>query len=192
LIVVGASWGGLHALSRLLELLPPAEPRNAALVVAQHRSPESTEGALGELLEAASSFPVRDAEDKEEILPGRVYLAPPDYHLLIEPGSFALSVDERVHHARPSIDVLFETAAEAYGEHTIGVVLTGANADGATGLMRIKEHGGRTIVQDPETAERVAMPEAAIAALQPDAVLPLDSIPPYLVELCRTPEPSRG
>jgi two-component system chemotaxis response regulator CheB len=126
---------------------------------------------------------VVEVEDKDLIAPGRVYLAPPDYHLLVEPGSFALSVDERVQYARPSIDVLFESAADAYGERVIGVVLTGANADGAAGLARIAKRGGAAIVQDPETAEAREMPAAALAAA-PATVLPLESIGPHIAELC--------
>jgi two-component system chemotaxis response regulator CheB len=113
-----------------------------------------------------------------------VYLAPPDYHLLVERGSFALSVDERVQNARPSIDVLFESAADAYGEGVIGVILTGANQDGAAGLAKIKERGGVAIVQDPSGAERRTMPDAAIAATVADAVLPLDEIGRFIYGLC--------
>src|SRR5205085_835101 len=183
LVVVGASWGGLHAVTRLLRDLSVKGLGSAAVVIAQHRSPDSVEGVLPELLEAAGPLHVTDAGDKDPIVGGHVYLAPPNYHLLVEPGHLALSVDERVQFARPSIDVLFESAADAYGEAVIGIVLTGANADGAIGLERIKEHGGTTIVQDPKTAERATMPLAAIARMQPDAVLPLDEIAPYVVEL---------
>ena len=128
--------------------------------------------------------PEHDVEDKSPIEPRHVYLAPSDYHLLVEPGSFALSVDERVQHARPSIDVLFESAADAYGERVIGVILTGANEDGAAGLARIKRRGGAAIVQDPGSAERRAMPDAAIAATVADAILPLEEIGRFLCSLC--------
>ena len=192
LIVVGASWGGLHAVGRLLAQLPAGQLGDAAIVVAQHRSADSEEGVLAELLQTAGSLRVTDADDKQPIDPGRAYLAPPDYHLLVEPGRFALSVDERVQFARPSIDVLFESAADAYGDRVIGIVLTGANADGAVGLARIKAHGGKTVVQDPASAERAAMPLAAIAELEPDAVLPLEEIAPYVLELCRVPEEARA
>jgi len=178
--VIGASWGGLHAVTTLLERLPPGIEREAAFVVAQHRSPESAPGALESLLQARTPLPVLEAGDKDPIVPGRLYVAPPDYHLLVEAGSFALSVDERVQFARPSIDVLFESAAVAYRERVVGIVLTGANADGAAGLAAIKERGGVAIVQDPGTAERRTMPDAAIAATVADAVLPLDDIGPFL------------
>jgi two-component system chemotaxis response regulator CheB len=192
-ICVGASWGGLHAIGRLLETLP--EPVEQPIVVAQHRGPDSAAGAFATLLAHHTPRRVEEVEDKAPIERGRVYLAPPDYHLLIELGSFALSVDERVHHARPSIDVLFESAADAYREGVIGVILTGANEDGATGLARIKAYGGVAVVQDPAGAERRAMPDAAIAATVADAVLPLDAIGKFIYGLCVEPAakpPVRG
>jgi two-component system, chemotaxis family, protein-glutamate methylesterase/glutaminase len=157
------------------------------IVIAQHRSAEAVETALGELLGHHTARPVVDADDKMRIERSKVYLAPPDYHLLVEPGSFALSVDARVHHARPSIDVLFESAADAYREGVIGVILTGANEDGAAGLARIKALGGVALIQDPSGAERRAMPDAAIAATVADAVLPLDKIGGFLYGLCVEP-----
>lgn len=169
-------------MSRLLADLP--EGLDPPIVLAQHRAPES---ALAGLLGRQTSRLVVDVEDKTPIEPRRVYVAPPDYHLLIERGSFALSVDARVHHARPSIDVLFESAAEAYGEGVIGVILTGANEDGAAGLARIKERGGVAVVQDPAGAERRAMPDAAIAATVADAVLPLEAIASFIYGLCVDP-----
>ena len=145
-------------------------------------------GCSATCLSRASGLDVRDAGDKDPIVGGCIYLAPPDYHLLVEHGSFALSVDERVQFARPSVDVLFESAADAYGERAIGIILTGANADGAEGLRRLKQRGGVAIVQAPDSAERPEMPSAALAATEVDAVLPLDEIAPYVVELCsRTP-----
>ncbi len=182
LIAVGGSWGAMHAFGRLLESLP--DELDQPIVVALHRSPESIEGGLAAILAAHTRRPVRDVEDKDAIERGAVHLAPPDYHLLVERGTFALSVDERVNYARPSIDVLFESAAEAYGERVIGIVLTGANEDGAAGLARIKERGGVALVQDPETSERSAMPLAAIAATAADAVLPVDALGPFLYGLC--------
>ena len=180
LIVVGCSWGGLAALGRLLEHLP--DEVDVPIAIAQHRGPDSLRGALQAALQRHLARPVVEAADKDPIEPGHVYVAPPDYHLLVEVGSFALSVDERVQHARPSIDVLFESAADAYGAGVIGVVLTGANADGAAGLARIAARGGVAIVQDPETAEAREMPEAALAAA-PATVLPLEGIGPLLGEL---------
>ena|SRR5712692_8459863 len=178
LIAIGASWGGLHAVSTLLAALE-ADP-GTAVAIAQHRSPESPEG-LAELLQQHTQLVVQEAEDKDAIEPGHAYLAPPDYHLLVErDGRFALSTDDRVQYARPSIDVLFESAAEAYRERCIGVVLTGLNEDGAAGLARIKELGGVAIVQDPRTAERGEMPAAAIAATEADVILPLEEIGHFL------------
>ena len=181
LIVVGASWGGLNAVGEILAALPAGF--DCAVVVAQHRSGESPDGGLASLLSLRTRLPVDDAEDKRPIERGRVYLAPPDYHLLIQPGYFSLSVDERVHHARPSIDVLFDSAADAYGERVIGVILTGANEDGAEGLARIKAGGGVAVVQDPGSAERREMPAAVLAATDADAVLPLSEIGPFLYGL---------
>jgi two-component system, chemotaxis family, protein-glutamate methylesterase/glutaminase len=185
LIVVGASWGGLDAAGRLLSDLPDAV--DAPLVLAQHRHSNSPSGGLAELLHLRIQRPVQDAEDKMAIERGKVYIAPPDYHLLVERGSFALSVDERVQYARPSIDVLFESAAYAYGQGVIGIILTGANEDGAAGLRRIKESGGVAIIQDPAQAARRAMPDAAIAATVADAVLPLEEIGRFLYGLCVVP-----
>jgi two-component system chemotaxis response regulator CheB len=118
------------------------------------------------------------------IEPGHVYLAPPDYHLLVEDGWFSLSTEDRVRYARPSIDVLFDSAADAYGPRVIGIVLTGANEDGAAGLARIKERGGVAVVQDPRSAVRQEMPSAAIAATVADAVLPLEEIGKFVYGLC--------
>ena len=185
LIVIGASWGGLHAVGEILSGLP-AET-DAAVVVAQHRKGDTVEGGLAALLQHRAHLPVHEADDKTPIEPGKVYLAPPDYHLLVQPGYFSLSTDERVHFARPSIDVLFESAADAYRERVIGAILTGANADGASGLARIKDVGGVAIVQDPHTAERSEMPGAAIAATVADAILPLDQIGPFLYGLLCAP-----
>jgi two-component system, chemotaxis family, protein-glutamate methylesterase/glutaminase len=190
LCVVGASWGGLRAVGRLLDGLPGR--LELAFVVAQHRGADSRPGGLEELLQSRSRYPVLEASDKDTIEPGRVYIAPPDYHLLVEPGSFALSVDERVNYARPSIDVLFESASDAYGDRVIGIVLTGANQDGAAGLARIKARGGVAIVQDPSEAEAHAMPAAALAATEADAVLPLAEIGRFLHGLCLEPAPDRS
>jgi two-component system chemotaxis response regulator CheB len=181
LVAVGASWGGLRALERLLAALP--DDFGPAIAIAQHRSADSTEG-LPMLLSRHARRPVVDVGDKQPIERGGIYLAPPDYHLLVEPGFFTLSVDDRVQHARPSVDVLFESVADAYRERAVGIVLTGANRDGARGLARIKELGGVAIVQDPEDAEAYTMPAAALRATAADAVLPLTEIPKFLVGLC--------
>jgi two-component system chemotaxis response regulator CheB len=185
LVVIGASWGGLHAVGRVLAGVP--DEVDLPIVVAQHRHPESVEETLRGLLSAEIGRPVVDVDDKLVIQAGHVYLAPPDYHLLVERGSFALSVDERVKFARPSIDVLFQSAADAYGAGVIGIILTGANEDGAAGLAEIKRRGGVAIVQDPAGAARRAMPDAAIAATVADAVLPLEDIGPFVYGLWVSP-----
>lgn len=181
LVVVGASWGGMRAIGVLLSGLPTGF--GAAVAIAQHRGVTST-GGLAHVLERTSGLPVKDADDKEPLRPGCVYLAPADYHLLVEPGAFALSIDEHVQFSRPSIDVLFESAADAYGRRAVGVLLTGSNDDGAHGLRAIQRRGGLTIAQDPATAEAPAMPAAAISVGAADKVLPLTAIAPLLVELC--------
>jgi two-component system, chemotaxis family, protein-glutamate methylesterase/glutaminase len=187
LIVIGASWGGLSALEQLLGALPSdfALP----IAIAQHRSADSGAGTLARMI-GTRTRAVREPSDKERIEPGRVYLAPADYHLLVEPGSFALSLDSAVQYSRPSIDVLFDSAADAYGDRLIAVILTGANEDGAYGITRVKRRGGLTIAQDPETAERRAMPQAAIATGAVDRVLALEAIAPLVVE-CVRPERQR-
>ncbi|HZT44688.1 MAG TPA: chemotaxis protein CheB [Gaiellaceae bacterium] len=182
LIAIGTSWGGLDAVSRLLDGLH--EDVHQPIVVAQHRSVESEEGGLARLLAAHTRRIVTDPDDKTLLEPDHVYLAPPDYHVLVEDGHVALSTDAPVLYARPSIDVLFESVADAYGRHAVGIVLTGANSDGARGLARIKDLGGVAIVQDPATSERRTMPDAAIAATHADAVLPLEEIPLFLYGLC--------
>lgn len=184
LVVIGTSWGGLEGLRRILSALPGR--LDAAVVVTQHRAPASHPSAFRDLLGSVTPLVVREAGDKEELRPGTVYVAAPDYHLLVEGTSLALSTDEPVMYARPSIDVLFETAAESYRERCIGVVLTGANADGARGLARVAELGGLAIVQDPAAAERAEMPRAAIAAVPSARVAGLDEIGPLLVQACGT------
>jgi two-component system, chemotaxis family, protein-glutamate methylesterase/glutaminase len=184
-VCIGASWGGLNAVGQVLADLP-AE-LDLPIAIAQHRHPDSQEGTLAELLQAQTDRTVLDVEDKMAIEPSHVYIAPPNYHLLVERGSFALSVDERIRFARPSIDVLFETAAHAYGAGVIGVILTGANDDGAHGLARIKKLGGVALIQDPLGAARRTMPDAAIAATVADAILPLDAIGKFVYGLWVNP-----
>jgi two-component system, chemotaxis family, protein-glutamate methylesterase/glutaminase len=186
LIVIGCSLGGMHALEKIFEELPKEFP--VPIAVVQHRYRTSAEG-LPSYLRRRAHLGVVDAEDKQWIKPGQIYMAPADYHLLVERGEFSLSVDGVVSYARPSVDVLFESAADAYGESVIGVVLTGMNADGARGARQIKRRGGFVIVQDPATAEAPQMPEAVIEATPVDKILPIDRIGPYLVELCRFCQP---
>jgi two-component system chemotaxis response regulator CheB len=184
LVAIGASWGGLDVFRDLLRGLP-AE-LDASVVIAQHRSPESHPTAFRELLGAATRLRVREAGDKDGLRGGTVYIAAPDYHLLVEPGSLSLSTDEPVQYARPSIDVLFESAAESYRERCAGVILTGANDDGARGLARVVELGGTAIVQDPTEATRDEMPLAALAAVPGARVARAREIADLLVELCGT------
>lgn len=179
-VVIGTSAGGLKALQTLLSRLP--DEFTLPIAIVQHRGRGSDSG-LCEFLRQCSSLPVTEPEDKEPLVPGHVYLAPRDYHLLIENGSFALSTDWPVAYARPSIDVLFESVADEYEERAIGVILTGANRDGARGLMKIKARGGLTLVEDPAFAEYREMPEAAIAQTRVDWVLPLPEIAPRLEKL---------
>jgi two-component system chemotaxis response regulator CheB len=185
LICIGASWGGLQAVGQILSDIPT--DLEQAIVVAQHRHPQSSDGGLAELLALQIARPVTDVEDKLPIEPHNVYVTPPDYHVLVEPGSFALSLEDRVQFARPSIDVLFESAADAYRERVIGVILTGANEDGAAGLRRIKDRGGVAVIQDPAQALRRSMPDAAMAATVADAVLPVEEIGKFLYGLCVFP-----
>jgi two-component system chemotaxis response regulator CheB len=183
LIAIGCSWGGLAALSVLLDGLPA--DLDAAVVIAQHRAPEVS--PLEHLLHERSNLPVQEVDDKDEIRAGAVFLAPPAYHLLVEPGRFALSTDAPVQYARPSLDVLFESAADAYGRDCIGVVLTGASADGAAGLRAICDAGGTAVVQEPESAERAEMPSAALRAAPAAKILPLADIPRLLTQLVSQP-----
>ena len=182
IVAIGASWGGLNAVGTVLTGLGPGF--GAAIVVAQHRSPDDEDGLLPDLLARRSGLPVADGADKNELVPGEVIVAPAGYHLLVEDGGVELTCEDLVQYSRPSIDVLFESVAEEYGPRAIGVVLTGANADGARGLEEIARRGGHTIVQDPATAERPEMPAAALAAVTPDAVLPLEEIAGHLHQLC--------
>ncbi len=177
-IVLGASAGGVQALGTLLAMLPAGLP--VPLVIVQHIHPAEDDG-LTEIFEHRCSLPIKEAEDKEEILAGTVYFAPADYHLLIErEGTFALSVDEKVNYARPSLDVLFISAAHVWASQLLAIVLTGANNDGAEGIRCIKEYGGVTIAQDPATAPFAAMPQAAIDTGAIDRVLSLDEIGEFI------------
>ena len=182
LVAIGASWGGLHAVGEVLSGLPP--DLGAAVVVGQHRSRDSAEAMFVAALARRTPLEVCEAGDKDPIVRGRVHVAPPDYHLLVEPGHFALSLDAPVSHSRPSIDVMFESVADSYGERAVGVLLTGANSDGAAGLLRLRERGGLTLVQDPAEAERGEMPAAAIALGAAEQVCPLGSIAPLLADAC--------
>jgi two-component system chemotaxis response regulator CheB len=163
----------MHALARLLSRIDPGN--RLAVAVAQHRAAENDETLL-RFLAKHSALPIREVDDKDVIQPGRVYLAPPDYHLLVDGEHLALSTEGAVRFSRPSIDLLFESAADACGADVVAVVLTGANDDGCRGVLAVKEAGGLTIAQDPEEAERPEMPLGAIDSGGVDLVLPLDGI----------------
>jgi two-component system chemotaxis response regulator CheB len=180
-VAIGASAGGTAALQKILPLLPAGFP--LPIVIVQHLHPLQ-DGASIIHYSGGSALIVKDADEKETVRAGFVYFAPPNYHLLIEDDhTFSLSVDAKVHFTRPSVDVLFESAADAYGTSLIGIVLSGANQDGAAGLLRIKQKGGLTIVQDPHDAEISYMPKAAIELARPDHVLKANGICELLIEL---------
>ena len=174
IIVIGASAGGLEAISVVLAQLPADLALPVA--IAQHRAPEP-DGDIAGIWQRATPLKVADAEDKAAVEPGHVYIAPADYHLLVESrDQLALSTDPPVLWARPSIDVLFESAADVFGERVIGVVLSGASADGSQGLKAIRARGGCALVQEPGTAESGVMPRAAIAATTVNHILPLPDL----------------
>jgi two-component system chemotaxis response regulator CheB len=185
IVALGASLGGLHALHRILSAFPAQ--LGASVVIAQHRRADP-ESHLCQLLGRRCALPITEPEDKTPIELDHGYLAPADYHLLVEPGLLALSVDAPVSYARPSIDVLFESTADAYGPAALGVMLTSSNHDGAEGLQAIKRAGGIVLVQDPSSAESPIGPRAAIAAGEVDAVLSLDQIAQFIIERCRPPQ----
>jgi two-component system, chemotaxis family, protein-glutamate methylesterase/glutaminase len=182
LVVVGTSLGGLNALTTLLRTLPARF--RVPIVIVQHRTVSPDGAGLAKLLQDHTRLSVFEAEDKMPLAAGSIYLAPADYHLMIESaGVLALSTDGPVRSARPSIDVLFQTASDAYRDALLGVLLTGASSDGAEGLASVKANGGRAIVEDPATAECRIMPAAALAATAVDYVLPLERIGDHLVTL---------
>ena len=179
-VAIGTSWGGLAALTTLLGGLPA--DFSIPVVVVQHRSHDS-ERLLSQLLQDATDLRVCEIEDKDPLTPGTVHLAPANYHVLIEQGYASLTVEEPVRFSRPSIDVMLTSASDTYGAGVIGVVLTGANEDGARGLAQIVKRGGRALVQDPKTAEIPIMPIAAIRAVPTAEVLPLDALVSRLIVL---------
>ena len=184
LVVIGTSYGGLYALMDLLGAM--TTDFACPIAVVQHRTSDSEdEQRLGEVLSRYSALPVRDAEHGEPIGPPGVYLAPGDYHLMVEGGHFELTVDDAVHYSRPSIDVLFESAARAYGPEVMGVLLTGFGRDGSAGMAAIHAAGGLTVAEDPESAAEGAMPRNAIDAGVVDEVLALDDIAPRIMRACQ-------
>jgi two-component system chemotaxis response regulator CheB len=179
-VVIGSSAGGIKALITVLSALPADFP--LPIIIVQHLHPDS-DSYLAHLLSSKSALKAKQADEKEPVIPGRVYVAPPAYHLLVEEDhTFSLSLEGPVNYSRPSIDVMFESAVYAYRGRLIGIVLTGANHDGSQGLRQIKLAGGYAIVEDPATAEVDSMPSAAIAATNVDKILPVAEIGPYLLQ----------
>jgi two-component system chemotaxis response regulator CheB len=183
-VVIGTSLGGFDAVRLLLSRLPASFP--APIVLVQHRMSDS-DGLLLDLLRVESRLPVSEPEDKDPIVPGYVYLAPSDYHLLVERGFFSLSTEDPVCHARPSIDVLFQSAADAYGPAAVAVLLTGSTRDGASGARAVKNAGGRVLVQDPRTALSPVAPKAALECTVVDSVLELPRIADRLASMFAVP-----
>jgi two-component system, chemotaxis family, protein-glutamate methylesterase/glutaminase len=180
-IVIGSSAGGLNALRTILTML--GSDFKIPIIIVQHTSP-SSDNYITTYLDELCGLRVKEADEKEIIVNGHVYFAPPNFHLLVEEnGTFSLSIDERINFARPSIDVLFDTATYTFQDQLIGIILTGANHDGAKGLKKIKQAGGLCIVQDPKTAEVDSMPLSAIQATKVDHILPLAEIAKLLISL---------
>lgn len=173
IVAIGASLGGMNALPFVLQDLP--KNFSAPIVVVLHRGKDSDD-IITAMMQRFTHMKVVEAQDKQPIHSGMVYIAPGDYHLMVEDGHLALSLDEPVNNSRPSIDVFFESVAEEFQENCIGVILTGANTDGAAGLAEIKRQGGITVVQDPASAESQTMPKAAITATKVDYIVPLEEI----------------
>lgn len=182
--MVGGSAGGIDALMELLPALPAT--LQAAVLVVLHL-PRDRRSLLVEIFQPRCALPLREAQDKDAITPGAVSFAPPDYHLLVDSGPqgphVGLSVDPPLHFSRPSIDVLFESAADHYGPRLVGILLSGANEDGVNGLQAIQAAGGLTIVQEPASASMPTMPQAAIAGLAVDHILPPEGIARLLADL---------
>ncbi|MDB4914221.1 MAG: cheB 1 [Gemmatimonadetes bacterium] len=185
LVVVGTSWGGLAALRALVNGLPKSF--GMAVTLVQHRHKDSDE-LLRTLLQERSELEVCEIEDKMPVEQGRVYLAPPDYHTLVERGHFSLSTEAPVRFSRPSIDVAFLSAADSYAHRAVGVVLTGANSDGSNGLRRIFDRGGLALIQDPVTAESPTMPASAVRSVPRARVMPLPELIRYLAVLPTAPQ----
>jgi two-component system chemotaxis response regulator CheB len=180
-IVIGISTGGVGTLKALLGALPKDFP--LPILIVQHQCPDSGD-ALALFLDQWCAIHVKEADEEERPTGGTVYLAPANYHLMVEPdGRLGLSADPPVNFSRPSVDVLFETAAEAFGDGLIGVVLTGAGSDGSRGLQRIRDKGGAAVVQDPDDAAADSMPRHAMAAVHPDYVVTLSTLPQLFINL---------
>lgn len=181
-IVIGASYGGMEAIKTLVKSLP--SNFKIPVIIVLHIGNNTIHSYLS-LLNSKTHFTVKEAEEKEQITPRFIYFAPPNYHLQIENNfTFSLSTDEKVNFSRPSIDVLFETAAWTYKNDLLGILLTGSNSDGAAGLKTIKKYGGTTIVENPETAFAKTMPNSAVKKEEPSFILNLEDIAKKMVELC--------
>lgn len=187
LIVIGISAGGINFMNKLLSNL--SSNFTIPIVVIQHVS-DNSKGSWVKMLNEQSPLTIKEADEKEKITEGTIYFAPANYHLLIEQNkTFTLTLEDKVNYARPSIDVTFETAADCFRENLIGIIGTGANADGAKGLKKIKHTGGHTIVEDPSQAETPSMPEAAIKATQPDLILSNEAITKHMNQINQKQQP---
>lgn len=185
LIAMGASLGGIEATQILLSYLP--KTFNIPVTLVLHRNSSSSTNLIMNSLNKKSNLSVIEAEDKMPIQASNCYIAPADYHLLVDGDHFALSTSEKINYSRPSIDVLFESAADTFHSNLIAVLLTGSNADGSRGLATVKAKGGLTVVQDVEEARAAFMPESAIRIVAPDYILPLKKIGPLLVDMAKVP-----
>lgn len=180
-VVIGASAGGMEACKEIFRNL--TDGFRLPVILVQHIHPRS-DAYFVQYLDKLSRLRVKEAEEKEPVEKGIIYVAPPDYHLMIEDDrTFSLSVDQKVNYSRPSIDILFESAAEVYGDQLIGIILTGANHDGTNGMKKIKSNGGLLIAQDPESAEVAIMPLSVIKQVPVDHILPVNEIAPFLEKL---------
>ena len=184
IIVIGGSAGSLDVVLKIIAALP-AQMQSTVLVVLHRKN--ASDSPLVNIFASRTKLPVKEVEDKEALLPGTIYLAPADYHLLIEDTqNFSLDCSEKIHYSRPSIDVTFESAGEIFGSQCAGVLLSGANADGAQGLKTIRQQGGFTIVQDPATAEVGFMPQQAILIEAAAAVIATNNLPSFISNLVET------
>lgn len=184
-VIIGGSWGGIEAVNAIISKLPANFPIPIIVVLHQHRR---AVGRIHEIFQRQTALKVKEADEKEKPIAGSVYIAPANYHLLVEKDqTFSFSIDEHVHFSRPSIDVAFESSAEVFRNDLIGVLLTGANHDGAAGLGRIKYFGGLAIAQNPDTAQAPAMPQSAIDQVKVDQILELPEISDYLVSITLGP-----
>ena len=180
-VIIGGSWGGIEAVGTILEQLPQNFPLPIVVVLHQHRKSGTH---IPEIFERKCALKVKEADEKEHLEPGKVYIAPANYHLLIEQDqSISLSIDKQVNYSRPSIDVSFVSTAQVYRDTLIGILLTGANQDGSEGVAQIKRFGGLAIIEDPNTAKVPIMPQAALARTQVDQVLNLEDIANFLLAI---------